>query len=149
MIYKSRPSGFIESTEVASVFCECDNKILLLLRQDSKPQGNTWGVPAGKIATGETARRAILRELKEETGINISPERFMYFKKVYVRYPEFDFVYYIFHTKLGERSKVVVNEREHKGFIWVNPVEALTMNLIQDLDECIKLFYDLKGTFIK
>jgi ADP-ribose pyrophosphatase YjhB (NUDIX family) len=49
MISKNKPENFTPKFEVVSCFVEYKNEILLLLRQDHKPQGNTYGVPAGKI----------------------------------------------------------------------------------------------------
>ena len=38
---------------------------------------------------------------------------------------------------------ILINPQEHKTFQWIAPRDALTLNLIQDLDLCIKLFFDL------
>ncbi len=35
-----------------------------------KKVGGFWSLPKGKVEPGETAQRAVLREVKEETGIN-------------------------------------------------------------------------------
>ena len=44
MILKDKPEDFKEKFEVVSCFIEHGSEILLLHRQDSKPQGNTHGV---------------------------------------------------------------------------------------------------------
>ena len=49
MLYKEKPENFTPKFEVVSCFVEYNNKILLLLRQDHKPEPNTYGVPAGKV----------------------------------------------------------------------------------------------------
>ena len=144
MIYKNKPINFNSKFEIASCFVEYDRKILLLHRQDHKPEGDTWGVPAGKVSDGEEILETILRELKEETGFEISESKLIYFDKVYVRYNSYDFVYHIFHTKLDQQNDVKINYEEHKSFEWKTPLDALNMILIEDLDACIKLFYRLK-----
>ena len=60
MIFKERPPNFSSEFDVASCFVEHDGEILLLHRQDHKPEGNTWGVPAGKVDEGEEIMQTML-----------------------------------------------------------------------------------------
>ena len=143
MIYINKPEDFNSNFDIVSCFVEYNGEILLLHRQDHKPEGNTWGVPAGKNNKGEKILESILREIMEETGFELPPSQLSYFGKVYVRYPEYDFVYHIFHTKLDNIQKVAINHNEHKDYKWISPQKALDMPLIQDLDACIKLFYKI------
>jgi mutator protein MutT len=141
MIYQDRPKVFAPKFKVVSCFVEYNGQILLLHRQDHKPQGNTWGVPAGKVDDGETIGQTMVREIQEETGFELPPAQLSYFGRVYVKYPDYDFIYHMFHAKLDHGQKVAINHQEHKAFKWITPVDALNMRLIQDLDACIKLFY--------
>jgi len=142
MIYEEMPEDFDSSCEVVSCFVEHDGKILMLHRQDHKPQGDTWAGPAGKVDEGEKLKEALMREVFEETGVELQDPK--YFKKLFVRFPDYDFVYHIFHEMLDELGDVVLSEEEHKDFRWVEPSEALEMPLMLDEDACIKLFYELE-----
>lgn len=42
---------------------------VLLIRRGKPPMEGQWSLPGGRIAFGETARDAALRELREETGV--------------------------------------------------------------------------------
>ncbi len=143
MIYEKCPQNFNPEFDVVSCFVECYGEILLLHRQDHKPEGNSWGVPAGKVDYGENVQETIVREIREETGFVLPSSQLSYFEKVFVKYPDYDFIYHIFHTKLNDRQKVAINRTEHKDFRWLSPENALNMPLIRDLDACIKLFYKL------
>jgi len=143
MICRNKPKDFNSKFNIVSCFVEYNGEILLLHRKDYKPEGNTWGVPAGKNNKEEKILESILREIREETGFNLSPLQLSYFGKVFVKYPEYDFVYHIFCTKLDNIQKVIINNEEHKDFKWISPKKALNMLLIQDLDACIKLFYKI------
>ncbi|KKU68542.1 MAG: Asymmetrical Bis(5'-nucleosyl)-tetraphosphatase [Parcubacteria group bacterium GW2011_GWA2_47_16] len=144
MIFFSKPKNFKSKFDVVSCFLEYEGKILLLHRQDHKPQGDTWGVPAGKIDAGETRLKAIVRELKEETAHLVTEEKsLLYSGKIYVRFPTYDFVYHTFHLPVKHEPKIVINPEEHKGFDWVSPAAALEMDLMPDTGNCIKLFYKL------
>lgn len=141
MLFKESPADFNPKFEVVSCFLENDGEILLLHRQDHKSEGNTWGVPAGKVADGEEITASILREIKEETGLTLPSSYLSYFEKLFVKYPDYDFVYHIFHAKLDQRTPISLNPEEHKDHKWTSPKNALNMPLIKDEDECIKMFY--------
>ena len=141
MIFQEKPEGFSPKFEVVSCFLEHDGKILLLHRQDHKPEGDTWGVPAGKVDSNEDIYEATLREIREETGVSLGKEQLTHGHKLFVRYPGYDFFYHIFHAALAERPVISISSNEHKTYTWVTPQEALGMNLIQDEDACINLFY--------
>jgi len=116
--------------------------MLLLHRQNDKPHGNTWGVPAGK-AEHEMLVVDIQRELEEETGIALPLEEFKHWGGLFVRHLEYDFIYVIFTAEIDEFPVIKLNPKEHKGFTWVIPMEALDMKLIPDEDQCIKLVYKI------
>ncbi|MBI5061206.1 MAG: NUDIX hydrolase [Candidatus Aenigmarchaeota archaeon] len=66
MIFKIKPKDFNPRFDIVSIFYERDGKFLLLHRLDNKPQGNMWGVPAGKVENGESLEEAMLRGLRLE-----------------------------------------------------------------------------------
>lgn len=141
MIYKRKPKNFKPQFEVVSCFCEFEDKFILLHRQDHKDRGNLWGVPAGKVDPGETPVIAVQREIQEETGLSQNTENIHHFSQVFVRYPDYDFIFHIFHTKLADNKTIQIDSKEHKAYIWASPQEALKMSLVPDQDLCIKLFY--------
>lgn len=144
-IYKEPSAHFKPKIEVAALFIEHDNRILLLHRQEHKSQGNLWGIPGGKLDKGETPLQAVLREIKEETGYDFSKQLIENLGAVYIEYNDKDhFVYHMFRTKLIEDpSAVKINFGEHKGFTWVTPQDGLKLELIKDEDACFKLIYGL------
>jgi len=144
MIYRDIPENFNTKFEVVSCYLEHDGQILLLLRQDHKSEGNKWGMPAGKIDQGESELKAIVRETREETGQEIPFDQFEYLSKVYVRYPDYDFIYHMFKAQLTDRPQVVLSEGEHKDYQWIAPQAALELDLVKDNQECILLVYQNK-----
>jgi 8-oxo-dGTP diphosphatase len=44
---------------------------LLMIRRGHGPAGGTWSVPGGRIEHGETVAEALVREVEEETGIQV------------------------------------------------------------------------------
>jgi 8-oxo-dGTP diphosphatase len=59
-------------TEVAAAVIERpDGSFLLAQRPEGKPYPGYWEFPGGKIEPGEDARSALVRELREELGIEV------------------------------------------------------------------------------
>jgi 8-oxo-dGTP pyrophosphatase MutT (NUDIX family) len=141
MIFTEEPTGFKYNLEIVGCFLENEGKFLLLHRVKEESQGNTWGVPGGKVEKGEHYINATCRELLEETGIKVPYKKMRYWGRVFVRYPESDFIYHISSAKYVAGNQITLNPKEHKDYRWVTPKEALGMNLILDEDACIKLFY--------
>jgi len=140
-MFQKVSKDFKPKKESAGCFVEHDGNILLLYRAKHKFEGNKWGLPSGKMDAGESPIETVLRETYEETGIILSPENLSYMGKWYVRYPEHDFIYHIFHTKLAEKLPVKCNFEEHTNSDWVSPRLALELPLVRDLDECIRIVY--------
>ena len=44
---------------------------ILLLNQDAGAR--SWSLPGGKLEDGETLAEALVREMKEETGLDVEP----------------------------------------------------------------------------
>lgn len=55
---------------VAAVVLDQQGRVLLGLRADL----GAWGIPTGHVEPGETAQRAVVREVREETGLEVAPE---------------------------------------------------------------------------
>ncbi|MCF8484456.1 MAG: (deoxy)nucleoside triphosphate pyrophosphohydrolase [Rhodobacteraceae bacterium] len=47
-----------------------DGRVLLAQRPTGKPMAGLWEFPGGKVEQGETPEAALIRELKEELGID-------------------------------------------------------------------------------
>ncbi len=53
-----------------------DDKLLLVKRR-RPPEAGHWGLPGGKLDWMETVKNAVAREIAEELGIVIRPERLL------------------------------------------------------------------------
>jgi 8-oxo-dGTP pyrophosphatase MutT (NUDIX family) len=141
MVFAKKPETFNPRFEVSGCLLECDGSFLILERQLHKPQGGSWGMPAGKLDAGESSKDALIREMQQETGFLAREQDVRFIQKLYVRYPEYDFVYDLYRCPLAERPEVIINPSEHSAFRWVTPAEALAMNLIPGFDACLRIVY--------
>lgn len=55
---------------VAVALLDADGRILIAKRPEGKKLAGLWEFPGGKVDAGETPERALIRELKEELGID-------------------------------------------------------------------------------
>ncbi|WP_370970785.1 NUDIX hydrolase [Amycolatopsis sp. cg9] len=50
-----------------------DHGRLLLIRRRNDPGSGQWSLPGGRVEPGETDETAVIRELREETGLDVIP----------------------------------------------------------------------------
>ena len=111
----------------------------ILIVKTTKWRG-TWGVPGGKVEWGETLEDALIREFKEEVGLDLMKVRFALLQEAVID-PQFcqeaHFIminYYAF-----SQSETITPNEEIEEWAWVNHQEALkyplnsyTQILVQD-----------------
>jgi 8-oxo-dGTP pyrophosphatase MutT (NUDIX family) len=87
----------------------------------------------------------VLRELAEETSLELAHEDVEELQTVYVRYPNGDFTYTMFRKVFHERpGPIRINPSEHQEARWLSLHAALELPLIPGEDECIFLAYGVK-----
>ncbi|OGG59756.1 hypothetical protein A2765_04170 [Candidatus Kaiserbacteria bacterium RIFCSPHIGHO2_01_FULL_56_24] len=141
MIFKEPPVDFNKQFDIVGCYVMHEDRFLMLHRHAWKPNGNTWGLPAGKRDGEESLLHAMQRELREETGIRVLESELRYFDHVSVRHDEHDFRYHMFSLSFDEALEIQLSESEHQAFRWVTPNETLSMPLVHDQDECIRMFF--------
>lgn len=108
---------------VAAVIRDDKGKILIAQRNLKKSQGGLWEFPGGKIEPNETREDAIVREIKEELGINIRAKKYIG-QKVF-NYPEksINLIAIECSKKDGE-----IKLLEHEDIKWVSKSELNNFN---------------------
>jgi 8-oxo-dGTP diphosphatase len=60
---------------VAAALFDTAGRVLIAQRPEGKHMAGWWEFPGGKVAPGETDRDALVRELREELGVDTEPGR--------------------------------------------------------------------------
>lgn len=120
-------------------FIEYDSKFVILHRHPGKSQGDTWGLPAGKVEPGETDQEAILREIREETGYVASLSDLAFLGAQVFHFPELELTFPTFRIRLSSPVAISHNPYEHQAFRWVTPEECYGMpNLIHGFHDLLE-----------
>lgn len=129
-VHREPPEGFHPNLYVSGCYCEYQGKVLFLKRHPERPQGGTWGVPAGKMEKNETARMTVVREVLEEVGFDIDDEGLKDLGALYCRLPHVDYIFHMFYKSFPRQPEVKLALNEHLEALWVTPEEALKLPLI-------------------
>lgn len=140
LVFEHPPENFSPKLEVSACFITVQDKVLFMKRQPHRSEPNKWGIPGGKLEKGESAQQAAIREIKEETGLDL-PSNVQHLGTVYIRYPEVDFVYHMYGHDLHDYPHILFDPVEHAEYRWITIKEALQLPLIRGEDECIYLVY--------
>lgn len=57
---------------VACALLDADNRVLIARRPEGKAMAGLWEFPGGKVEDGESPEAALIRELGEELGVNVT-----------------------------------------------------------------------------
>lgn len=114
------------------VFCVVYfGKRYLLLHRKLHWKG--WEFPKGGLLAREKEIHAVVREIKEETGLKIISikklglkNKFIYDKKTQQERKAKGFDYVLFACEVSRR-KVRISKREHDGFRWLQYSKALRL----------------------
>lgn len=84
------PDGMLSRTAARVILLDESDRVLLVRGHDvDQPDRSWWFTVGGGIDAGEDARAAAVREVREETGIELAPEALV--GPVYTRSALFDF----------------------------------------------------------
>ena len=101
-------------------------------------------MPAGKKEPDESIEDAMVRELREETGIVTGVSRLERRDSMFVRHAGTDLIYHMFVLKMPSEPQIILSESEHQAFRWVTPEESFALPLVHDQAECTKIVFGVE-----
>lgn len=114
---------------VAGVILNSKNEILISQRAPHKNLGLQWELNGGSVLSGETSLEGILRELKEELGLEFSKKEAIFLKEITARkFPNFKDLW-LFRKDINAED-IIFPDKEAIAAKWVG------------IDEFIKMYND-------
>jgi 8-oxo-dGTP diphosphatase len=101
---------------VAVALIDRDGRVLIAQRPEGKSMAGLWEFPGGKVAAGETPEGALIRELKEELGIDTIASCLAPFTFASHRYEDFHLLMPLY---LCRKWQGEVRALEHVALKWV------------------------------
>ena len=103
---------------VAVALIDPDGRVLIAQRPEGKQLAGLWEFPGGKVEPGERPEQALIRELKEELGIDVTEACLAPFVFASHAYESFHLLMPLY---LCRRWSGVVVKHEHAALAWVKP----------------------------
>jgi 8-oxo-dGTP diphosphatase len=100
----------------ACALIDIDNRVLLARRPEGKKMAGLWEFPGGKLNPGETPEAALIRELREELGIDVAEACLAPFAFASHAYERFHLLMPLY---LCRRWKGFVQPLENQTLAWV------------------------------
>ena len=104
----------------AVALVDADGRVLIARRPEGKPMAGLWEFPGGKVEAGERPETALIRELKEELGIDVSEACLAPLTFASHAYPDFHLLMPLYVCR---RWQGMVTAREKQELAWVKPLK--------------------------
>ncbi|MCU0645660.1 MAG: NUDIX hydrolase [bacterium] len=105
---------------------ESGTEYVLLVLRGTEPYQNYWSLPGGHIDPFEKVEHAVIREVKEEVGLNLEPRFLFYFDEII---PNLD-IHAVVHVFDGKATGTIkLMEGEILDSKWIVIEDAMQMAL--------------------
>ena len=122
----NQPTGTIRKRGVVAVIAE-EGKLLLIRRAANVPAPGKWCFPGGAIEPGETPEMALIRELREELGVDIKPTRVLWESVT----PWGVFLMW-WQASLPSNARLTPNPKEVAEVFWMKPHDLVAARDLLD-----------------
>jgi len=102
----------------AAALVDADGRVLLAQRPPGKSMAGLWEFPGGKVNAGETPEAALIRELTEELGVDVTASCLAPFIFASYSYPDFHLLMPLYVCR---KWSGIPMAREGQRLAWVRP----------------------------
>ena len=109
-----------------------DDDRLLMIRRGHAPGAGEWSIPGGRVEQGETLVEALVREVFEETHIEVVVDQFLGFAESIT--DEFHFVFLDFAATAFDAKTIAAGDDAAEA-AWIGITDVPELNLVDGLAE--------------
>lgn len=120
-----------------TVLCLIHKDNQFLLQDRAKEDWSGFTFPGGHVEKGESIVDAVVREMKEETGLTIRNPKLCGVKQ----FPIEDGRYIVFLFCADKFSGEVISSEEGEMH-WVKKEDLTSVNLVEDFNDLLKIIFD-------
>ena len=110
----------------AVTLIDADGRVLLAQRPDGKSLAGLWEFPGGKVEPGETPEAALIRELREELGIDTWKSCLAPLTFASHSYEDFHLLMPLFACRRWQGTPVP-QERQRLAWVWAKDLKDYPM----------------------
>lgn len=122
---------------VSGVAVVQDGKVLVLRRAADDFMGGLFELPGGGVEDGETLQQAVVREIAEEAGLNVTA--------ILGMFPGFDYTtptkpsvrQFNFLVSVQDPKQVKLSD-EHDQSLWINVSDVDTLEASDEMKQCFR-----------
>lgn len=111
----------------SAVVIENDKGEILLAKSNKEPVKGQWTVPGGGIKFCEKIKDAVIREIKEETGLDIELTKFITVYELIIPEKEHRIIFY--HKGKPKSGKTKTSD-DISEVVWVKPENIKKLNKV-------------------
>jgi 8-oxo-dGTP diphosphatase len=126
----------VSAPEVAVGAVAVHNGALLLVRRGRGAAAGEWSVPGGRVEWGETLHAAVVREVLEETALEVVVDRFLGW--VERMHDTFHYVILDFAVTVLDTDRAPIAGDDAAEVAWVSLEELAELRLVDGLYEFLR-----------
>ncbi len=122
-----------------------DGKVLILRESTKYSDGSNaskYDIVGGRITPGEHFKESLLREIKEETGLNVNVKRPFFVNEWRPKVKGEEWQVIGTFLECETLSDNVVLSSDHDHFLWISPEEYNNYNLIPNLHPAFEAYLE-------
>jgi 8-oxo-dGTP diphosphatase len=126
----------------ACALVDADNRVLVAQRPEGKALAGLWEFPGGKLDPGERPEEALIRELREELGIEVKEACLAPLTFASHAYEDFHLLMPLY---ICRRWEGIVSSRERQALKWLRPGKLRDLAMPPADEPLIPHLIDLLG----
>ena len=128
----------------SAIITNRDGKVLLVKRKNYPSKGY-WALPGGRVEYGESVTETVIREIKEETGLDIKVKRFLFpcsvlKRKASTEPPEYHYVILVFEAEILKGTLTAMSDAEEARFF--SKQESLKLDLTTSTYASLRRYFE-------